>query len=101
MNEFDFFIFLEKEGLSRKAASDNVSRLKRIEKAIKDCDIDDEYKKDNCEHLLSLFSNKGENEEMKKVLIGQLPIGSYSLSTFRYAIRKYICFMESTGIEQK
>ncbi len=94
MNECEFSTYLIRKGTSLKICSDIISRLKRIEKSIKDCDLDDEYQKDKCTSLLMLFNNKGMNDEMKKVHVGTLPIGSYTLSTFRYAIRKYISFKE-------
>lgn len=75
--------------------SDYVSRIKRIEHSIRDCDIDEEYANDRCEHLLSLFANTGRNKEMEQYLIGNLPIGKYHLSAFSYAIRKYIMFKDA------
>ncbi len=94
MNQFDFYIYLVSHGVPKKVCSDHVSKIKRIEKSIKNCDLDDEYYKDCCSYLLSLFENKGENEKMEKALIGNLPIGKYTLSTFTYSIRKYITFMD-------
>ena len=94
MNDFEFYLYLIKSKVPKKVCSDIVSRLKRIEKAILDCDIEEEYHKDKCETLLRMFSNKGENEELKKVLIGSLPIGNYAMNTFKYAIRKYVAYMD-------
>lgn len=94
MNEYEFYMYLRKLGTSIKVCSDNISRIKRVEKSIKDCDIDEEYHKDKCESLLNLLKKKGENEDIKKVLIGTLPIGSYTMNTYKYAIRKYVAFME-------
>jgi|GEM_PF-617252 hypothetical protein len=94
MNDFDFYLYLIKCKTPQKVSSDIVSRLKRIEKSIFDCDIEEEYYKDKCETLLRMFSNKGENEELKKALIGSLPIGNYAMNTFKYAIRKYVVYMD-------
>lgn len=94
MNEIDFIVWLKSNSISNKLCSDYISRLKRIEHSIKDCDLDEEYMRDKCRSLLALFSNTGRNPEMEKVLIGNLPIGKYSLSTFSYAIRKYIAFKD-------
>lgn len=94
MNDFDFYIYLIKNKIPKKVCSDIVSRLKRVEKSIIDCDIEEEYYKDKCETLLKLFSNKGNNEELKKVLIGPLPVDSYTISTYKYAIRKYVGYMD-------
>ena len=63
-----------------------------MEYSISNCDLDIEYDKDCCANLLKLFKSKGESAELKKVLIGNLPIGSYMMNTFRYSINKYIEF---------
>ena len=94
MNEIDFTLWLKANSTSNKLCSDYVSRLKRVERSIVECDLDHEYAKDRCQHLLSLFSQTGKNEAMKKCMIGPLPIGKYYLSTFSYAIRKYIAFKD-------
>lgn len=94
MNEFDFYIYLRKKEVSKKICSDNISRLKRVEKCIANCDLDKEYYKDRCNNLLSYFERKGENDKIKKVLIGNLPVGNYTMNTFKCAIRKYVNFMD-------
>lgn len=94
MLEFEFSIWLLNNNYSRKLSSDYISRLKRIERSISDCDIDEEYYKDKCEFLLSLFKKSGKNEKMASRLIGDLPIGQYYISTYKYAIKKYINFMD-------
>ena len=66
MNEVEFRNWLEKKGTKKKVQSDTISRLKRVEKEINRCDIDEQYRNDRCEYLLSLFTNMGNNEEMKK-----------------------------------
>ena len=58
MNEMDFRIWLSHQDANKKVVSDIVSRLKRIEREITHCDIDVEYRKDECTSLLSLFKNK-------------------------------------------
>ncbi len=93
MLEFEFAVWLLKNNYSRKVCSDYVSRLKRFEHSISNCDIDEEYYKDRCEDLMSLFKNSGKNEKMASRLIDDLPIGKYYLSTYKYAIKKYINFM--------
>jgi hypothetical protein len=94
MNEIDFTVWLKSNGTSNKVCSDYVSRLKRVERSLIDCDLDEEFEKDRCQYILSLFAQTGKNEEMKKRLIGDLPIGKYYLSAFSYAIRKYVAFKE-------
>ena len=88
MNECDFYIYLCRTNLSNKVCKDIISRIKRIENSIIDCDIDDEYDKDKCTYLLSLFDNK----EIKKVLLKPIPLESCAINNFKYAIRKYISF---------
>lgn len=94
MNENGFYRYLRNLGMSTKVSRDNISRLKRVEKSIKNCDIDEEYRNDKCESLLKLFNKNIEMEEIKKVHIGTLPFGSYAMNTFKYAIRKYVAFMD-------
>ena len=55
MNEIYFRAFLISKNYSKKVCSDFVSRIKRLENSIEKCDIDDEYDKDRCSTLLSLF----------------------------------------------
>lgn len=92
MDEIGFKIYLSSKQYGKKICSDFVSRLKRLENSISGCDLDAEYKKDKCEHLIRLLKKNGNNEQLKKVLIDYLPIGSYSMSVFRYSVKKYIEF---------
>lgn len=92
MNEIEFRIWLFHQGISKKVAGDLVSRLKRIEREINYCDIDSEYRNDKCKTLLALFHNKGINDQMNNV-ITTLPIGKYQLSTYKYALKKYLSFL--------
>lgn len=95
MNEIFFRAFLISKNYSKKICSDFVSRIKRLENSIENCDVDDEYDKDRCKMLLSLLEKNGVNEKLKKVQTGSLPIGKYSMSTFRYSVKKYIEFRDS------
>lgn len=94
MNEIEFAIWLKDNNCSKKAGGDYISRLKRLERSLKDCDLDEEYNFDRCASLISLFTNKGENPSMESRLIGSLPIGKYQLATFPYAIRRYVQFRD-------
>lgn len=94
MDELNFKIWLTSKGINKKVSRDVVSRLKRIEREIKNCDIDEEYRKDKCNHLISIFLNNGKNEEMKKYLYTNFPVGKYHISTFRYALNKYVQFCD-------
>lgn len=66
MNEVAFKNWLIGRDLNPKVRSDIVSRIKKVEKEIENCDIDEQYRSDRCEALMSLFLNMGLNEEMKK-----------------------------------
>lgn len=94
MNEVDFKNWLVKENVNQKVRSDIVSRIKKIEKEIENCDIDEQYHSDRCEYLMSLFLNMGLNDKMKKFSNANFPIGKYHMSTFRYAIRYYVSFCD-------
>jgi len=95
MNEIPFRQWLNKKGVSRKLQSDHVSRLKRVERAINYCDIDDEYYRDRCASLMSFFFNLGKNDNMKFINITNLPIGKTYMNTYRYSINRYVDFMDS------
>lgn len=94
MNEVEFRNWLIKKGTKPKVAGDTISRLKRIEREIENCDIDDQYRSDKCEFLMSLFINNGVNNNMKKYSNVNFPIGKYYMSTYRLSLRQYINFCE-------
>ncbi len=95
MQEIEFRNWLINTGLNKKLASDNVSRLKRLENELDSCDIDEEYQRDKCQYLLSLFAKMGKNDNMAKYTNTNLPIGKYYMNTYRYALRKYILFSDT------
>ncbi|MBQ9743956.1 MAG: hypothetical protein IJW19_02420 [Clostridia bacterium] len=95
MNEIDFKAWLRSQNTIKKVQGDLISRIKRLERVFGNIDLDEEYQKDKCCFLLSLFKNKGVNSEMNKFEIAELPIGQYQLSTYKYALKKYISFIES------
>ncbi len=94
MNEVEFRNWLQQSGSSKKIQSDIVSRIKKIEREIENCDIDEQYRSDRCEFLMSLFLNMGINDAMKKYPNAKFPIGKYYMSTFRYAIKQYVQFSD-------
>lgn len=98
MNEIDFVLWLKANETPRKLCSDHVSRIKRIERSIADCDIDEEYARDRCRSLLVLFAHTGKNKEMEARMIVDLPIGKYHLSAFTYSIRKYVAFRDEASL---
>lgn len=94
MNEVEFRNWLINKGTKTKVAGDTISRLKRIEREIENCDIDEQYRSDKCEYLLKLFLDMGNNDEMKKYPNANFPIGKYYMSTYRHALKQYIQFSE-------
>ncbi len=101
MNEVDFRNWLAKKGVKKKVLNDCVYRLKRIEREINHCDIDEQYHSDKCQYLLSLFEKNGLNDAMCEISPTSLPIGKYYMSTYRLALKKYIEFCDkSTGDKQ-
>lgn len=68
MNEIYFRAFLISKKYSKKLCSDFISRIKRLENSIENCDVDNEYDKDRCKKILSLLENNGDNEELKKYI---------------------------------
>lgn len=94
MNEVEFRNWLVNKGFSKKIAGDAVSRLKRIEKEIENCDIDEQYHSDRCNHLLGILSDMGNKNAVKKYSNVTLPVGKYYMSTYRYSIRQYIQFLD-------
>lgn len=95
MNEIDFRIWLLRTNANKKVISDMISRLKRIEKEINHCDIDAEYHSDKCVSLLSYFSKDGINAQMQTIKT-ELPVGKQQLSAYKYALNKYIKFLNET-----
>ena len=96
MNEIEFRNWLIKKGTKKKVVSDTISRLKRIEREIENCDIDDQYRSNRCEQLLNLFVNRGNNKEMYKYSTGNILVGKCYMNTYRYALKKYIQFCDNT-----
>ena len=101
MNEIAFKKWLSEKGVSKKMQSDHTSRLKRIEHEIDQCDLDEQYRIDKCQYLMSLFTHMGLNSEMKKYPQANFPIGKYYMGTYIYAIRKYVLFCDEISISDK
>lgn len=93
MKELDFRKWLNVNGVSKKMQSDFVSRLKRLETKLEIFDIDEEYKKDKCEKLLKYLSNGCKEIPYSKTL--ELLGTSNQHTVLKYAVKKYISFLES------
>ena len=91
MDEINFKNWLATGKTAKKTQSDCVSRLKRVERELK-IDLDKRYKKTKLEDILRAFSQKGENDEMKKFGDVNLPIGKNYMGTYRYSLNEYIKF---------
>lgn len=101
MNEVDFRNWLAQKNVNKKIISDYISRLKRIERELGYCDIDEHYENDRCSYLMQLFTQKGENLEMKKYPDANFPIGKYYMATYRYSLNQYILFKNSSRHSKK
>lgn len=99
MNEIGFRQWLTQSGVIGKVQSDCISRIKRIERELNQCDIDEQYRIDRCNHILSAFSHMGLNDVLSKYPNANFPVGKYYMSTYRRAINQYIAFIESTAQE--
>jgi len=58
MIEENFSAWLKDNNISKKVASDYISRIKKFEHSIKNCDIDEEYHKNRCSEILDLDKTK-------------------------------------------
>lgn len=99
MREVEFREWLKEGGMNTKVIGDTLSRLRRIEKEIKNCDIDEQYRRDRCQYLLEMFRNMGNNDFMNQCENSNLPIGKYYMNTYRLALKKYISFLDSLILE--
>ncbi len=93
MKELDFRKWLSEKGVSKKMQSDFVSRLKRLETKLEIYDIDEEYNKDKCEKLLKYLSDGCKESPYSKNL--ELSGTSNQYTVLKYAVKKYISFLES------
>ena len=100
MNEIDFRNWLKQNGTPQKVQGDYISRIKRLERTIH-VDLDEQYAQDQCESILLIFLNKGENSEMQKYMPNSLPIGKYYMSTYKLAVKKYAQFLDSISEARK
>lgn len=92
MDEINFRQWLNDKGVKPKLQSDCISRLKRIERECKMCDLDEEYSKDECRTLVSAFAKLGKNDQMKRYEMAQFPIGKLSMNVYKHALSQYIQF---------
>lgn len=97
MHEMEFRNWMSEKGIKKKVQQDCVSRLRRVERELNRCNIDEQYCNDKCKFLMSLFSNMGKNEEMKKYPNANFPIGKYYMGTYRHALKQYAQFCEETA----
>ena len=95
MDEIGFRTWLASSGKNRKVQADAVSRLKTLQRELGCCDLDNAYSADGCVKILTALKNKGENDLMRSYGAVNLPVGKYTLSTYRYALNLYIQFRES------
>ncbi len=96
MNTAIFKIWLVKNGNSPKVATDTISRLKKLDRALIaspiSSSVDSEFNKDVCEQLLKCFSKSGKNPIMDSFQLYSLPIGKKYIYTYKLSLTKYIAF---------
>lgn len=92
MDELSFKQWLAASGKNKKVQADTVSRLRTLQRELGISDLEEEYGRDSCGRILSALQHKGENEIMRSYGAVNLPIGRYTLSTYRYALNLYIRF---------
>ena len=83
-------------GSSPKVATDTISRLKKLDRALIESpissSIDSEFNKDVCEQLLKRFSKSGKNLIMNSFQLYSLPIGKRYIHMYKLSLTKYITF---------
>lgn len=94
MNSRKFKSWLIENGSSPKVASDQASRLRRLEKELKECDIDEQYRKDKCKELIELLSIRHRKNENNIITDTKLPVNKYYMSAYRLALKKYVLFCD-------
>lgn len=96
MNTAIFKTWLIQNGSSPKVATDTISRLKKLDRALIESpissSIDSEFNKDICERLLKCFSKSGKNHIMDSFQLYSLPIGKRYIHTYKLSLTKYITF---------
>lgn len=83
MDEINFKNWLFHKNITKKVASDIVSRLKRVQKSYDD--IDEEYAIDKFKRLLVSVKNN-------KSFLDSCANNKYAINTYIYAINKYKLF---------
>ena len=95
MNEVEFRGWLEESGKNKRVISDSISRMRTLQREL-GVNLDDEFKKDKCETIMNALTiNKGDNDIMKRYGDVSLPIGKFTLGTYRYSLKSYIAYKES------
>lgn len=95
MDEIGFRNWLTQNGFSKKLLSDNISRLRRLEKELNLCDIDEEYRRDRCDNIKLILKKRGMNAEMQEYMPNKLPIGKTYIATYSHALKNYLKYKES------
>ena len=91
MDESGLRNWLTQQGVNPKLISDIVSRLKKLCRDFS-IDLDKEYQTDGGTRVLNLFNKKGDGLGA----ISQnstVPIGRYSLATYKLAVKKYLVYL--------
>ena len=96
MNENEFRGWLESSGKNKRVIGDSVSRMRTLQREL-GVNLENEYKKDKCETIMrALTIDKGDNYIMKKYGEVNLPIGKFTLGAYRYSLKNYINYKNSS-----
>lgn len=93
MDESGFRHSLTLSGVKPKEVSDALCRVKKLEADLH-TSLDAEFRMDKGVSFLRLFLNKGLG--IKKInKYSTLPVGEYSLATYKLAAKKYFTYLDS------
>lgn len=96
MDENEFREWLKSNGKNKRVISDSISRMRTLQREL-GVNLENEYKKDKCETIMrALAIDKGENDIMKQYGAVNLPIGKFTLGAYRYSLKNYISYKNSS-----
>ena len=101
MDEIGFRLWMNEKGVNKKVQMDCICRLKRIERELNQCDLDEQYCLDRCEFIMNAFLKQGNNDNMRKFPQASLPFGRYYMNTYRLAIKKYVKFRDEVNASKQ
>lgn len=96
MNIVEFNNWLLSNGSKKKAASDTVCRLKRINNELlasnPSTSVDEQFKLDGCKGLLNSFNRKRPNKLLHNT---SLPLDKPEIANYKSSLNKYLKHLNS------